>query len=154
MADVDVGTITEAISVAEDVSLDVDQTPNAYVADVINIAENLAMNIAGAADGDVVDENIVQQVISGANLFTEAVLPRKVSRFPGYMNISISGTFVGTVMLQRSFDKGVTWLDHTSYTVTTETSLSDQEIGVYYRLGIKTGGYTSGSATCRLGVGE
>ncbi len=154
MADVDVGTISDAISVAEDVSLAVDQTPTLYTLDEIVIEEDLSVNIAGAGGGEVVDEKIAEGTIAGENTFTQSILPRKVSRFPGYLNISVSGTFTATVVLQRSFDKGVTWKDHTTYTAATESSLIDQEIGVRYRIGIKTGGYTSGSAVCRLGTGD
>ena len=71
----------------------------------------------------------------------------------GFLNISIYGTFTATIFLQRSFDKGVTWVDYTSYTAATQATKEDMEVGVRYRLGIKTGGYTSGSAYVRLSVG-
>lgn len=68
----------------------------------------------------------------------------------GEFNFSLSGTWVGTVHLQRSFDSGVTWLDVASYTANIETRGYESEFGVQYRAGIKTGNYTSGTAVVRV----
>lgn len=65
--------------------------------------------------------------------------------------IVITGTFVATVTLQYSVDEAV-WYDHTNYTTPTSTSLTDgldNQI-IYYRLGVKTGNYTSGTAVSGL----
>jgi hypothetical protein len=66
-------------------------------------------------------------------------------------NLSVSGTWSGTVTLQRSFDNGSTWVDVWSTTSNVETAVESIESGVLYRLGIKSGNYTSGTAVCRLG---
>lgn len=66
-------------------------------------------------------------------------------------NLSVSGTWAGTVTLQRSFDNGSTWVDVWSTTSNVETAVESIESGVLYRLGIKSGNYTSGTAVCRLG---
>lgn len=86
-------------------------------------------------------------------MFAAAVVPKKRKDSSGYLNISIRGTFTGTVTLQRSFDKGSTWRTVKTWTAGTEESLTDHEVGVMYRLGIAPGGYTSGTAVVRLGVG-
>ena len=70
------------------------------------------------------------------------------------INIAITGTWVGTVTLQRSFDSATTgFIDTTStYVANTTTSLADglSNSIVWYRLGIKSGAYTSGTAVCEL----
>lgn len=66
--------------------------------------------------------------------------------------ITITGTFTATVTLQRSFDDGATWQDVSTYTTVTSTTLADgldNQI-VWYRIGVKTGNYTSGTAVCTL----
>lgn len=67
----------------------------------------------------------------------------------GKLNISISGTWVATVTLQRSFD-GVIWLDVTTWTANAEQSMNDPESGVTYRIGVATGNFTSGTVILRL----
>lgn len=91
--------------------------------------------------------------IAAENTFTSAISPaRKVGAyFPeGYLNVSISGTWSGTVTLQRSFDSGSTWVDVETFTANDEGYLYDKERGILYRIGIKTGEYTSGTAVVRL----
>ena len=71
-------------------------------------------------------------------------------------NISLWGTFVGTVKLERSFDGGTTWLpktvgtDASLYTWSAPISMSDEEgeDGVAYRLNCTS--FTSGSISYRL----
>lgn len=72
-------------------------------------------------------------------------------RMPNRFNVSISGTWAGTVYLQRSFDTGTTWLDVDSFTTNIETTVDDPQTGgPYYRIGMKNGGYTSGTVVLRL----
>lgn len=66
-------------------------------------------------------------------------------------SIVITGTFTATVTLQYSTDD-TTWVDRATYTTATSTSLTDgldNQI-IYYRLGVKTGNYTSGTAVSTL----
>ena len=72
-----------------------------------------------------------------------------VAKISGYFNVSISGTFEATVFVQRSTDNA-TWMDVDSYTAATEVYGFEPEV-MYYRIGIKTGGFTSGTAVVRLG---
>ena len=67
--------------------------------------------------------------------------------------ILITGTWVATVTLQRSIDDESTWTDVTTYT-TNQASINyddslDNQI-IFYRIGIDTGDYTSGTAVCTL----
>ena len=81
--------------------------------------------------------------IAAADTFTDAV------KLEGYFNISIRGTFVATVFVQRSIDNS-TWVDVNSFTAPFEGTGFDPEF-MWYRIGIKTGGYTSGTAVVRIG---
>ena len=88
------------------------------------------------------------QVSSGSlnaqNTFTTSV------RIFGDFNFSLSGTWVGTVFIQRSFDLGATWVDVASYTANIEDAGYEAEVGTMYRAGFKTAGYTSGTAVMRI----
>ena len=68
----------------------------------------------------------------------------------GKFNFSLSGTWVATVHLQRSFDTGTTWVDVESFTANIETYGEEIEDGVKYRFGVKTSGYTSGTVVGRI----
>ena len=68
----------------------------------------------------------------------------------GPCDISISGTFEATVTLQRSFDEGSTWLDVDTWTAPAESYFTEKRQNVLYRIGIKTGDYTSGTAKVLL----
>ncbi|MEJ2416243.1 MAG: hypothetical protein P8Y45_04810 [Exilibacterium sp.] len=66
-------------------------------------------------------------------------------------SISITNTFSATVTLQRSTDDA-TWEDVTTYTAVTATTYNDalDNLQYYYRIGVKTGDYTSGTADLQL----
>lgn len=67
-------------------------------------------------------------------------------------SIEIAGTWAGTVRLQRSIEEPGTWADVSSWTGNISTSYDDtfdNQI-IYYRIGIKTGEYTSGTANVKL----
>ena len=69
----------------------------------------------------------------------------------GHLNIGVYGaTWAGTVYLQRSFDGGTTWQDVTTFISNAQKALVDTESGNTYRIGIKSGGYSSGSVAVRL----
>ena len=83
--------------------------------------------------------------ISAQNTFTAPVV------LLGGFSLSISGTWAGTVTIQRSFDEGSTWLDVQTYTANIEDTGSEPRGNTVYRVGIKTGNYTSGTANVRIG---
>lgn len=64
--------------------------------------------------------------------------------------VSISGTWSATVTIQCSFDAGETILDVESFTSNIQKFGEEPEGGVYYRLGVKTGNFTSGTAEVRI----
>lgn len=77
--------------------------------------------------------------ITTANAYSTPVLVQAGNSF----DLSVSGTFVATVWLQRSKDQ-TTWLDVESFTAPTEKTGSAGSAW-YFRLGVKAGGYTSGT---------
>lgn len=67
--------------------------------------------------------------------------------------VNVSGTWTATVTLQRSIDDESSWTDVTTYT-TNQTNVNyddalDNQI-IFYRIGVDTGDFTSGTATCSL----
>lgn len=82
--------------------------------------------------------------LTAQNTFTDPV------QIMGPFNFSLSGTWVATVYIQRSFDSGATWLDVATYTANIEDIGYEPEVRVLYRAGIKTGGYTSGTVVVRI----
>ena len=77
----------------------------------------------------------------------------------GNFNISVWGTFVATVELERSFDGGTTWIRVTfsdggilAYTAPASAVWSEAEYGVLFRL--RCTAYTSGSINWRLSLGS
>jgi hypothetical protein len=68
--------------------------------------------------------------------------------------LAITGVWVATVTLQRSPGAPGSWTDVTSYTTNQAISVDDgfdNQI-IYYRIGIKTGSYTSGTAAVTLSI--
>lgn len=69
-------------------------------------------------------------------------------------DIDISGTWAGTVTLQRSVGEEGSWVDvdNMTWTGNVNTTYNDQLDNqiIYYRIGIKAGEYTSGTAVCDL----
>lgn len=71
-------------------------------------------------------------------------------------NAAIWGTFVGTAILERSFDDGVTWLpcslntsgDNAQYTVPASLTVYEPEGGVRYRW--RCSAWTSGTINTRI----
>ncbi len=85
---------------------------------------------------------IVSASIGAQNTFTDSI------KLSGPFDLSISGTFVGTVTVQRSYDNS-SWKDVDTFTSPSEEYGFQPEI-VWYRAGIKTGAYTSGTAVVSL----
>lgn len=94
----------------------------------------------------------VTATITAQNSFTNSI---RVSGVGGQRSftVQISGTFTATVVLQYSLGVEGTWVDSaTSWTAavtTVHTDTFDNQV-VYYRLGVKTGGFTSGTITATL----
>lgn len=71
--------------------------------------------------------------------------------------VNLTGTWVGRVRVQYSLDSATgPWIDHATLTWTANTTTTyadgfDNQI-VYYRIGVKTAEYTSGTAVCKLSI--
>lgn len=99
-----------------------------------------------ASAGQTVSEAIVAQ-----NTFTEPIRVTGIGTGRVF-SIVITGTWVATVTLQRSVVEPGDWTDVSTYTINQSTTLNDtlnNQI-VYYRIGVKTGAYTSGTSNVRL----
>ncbi|RLB93295.1 MAG: hypothetical protein DRH26_04210 [Deltaproteobacteria bacterium] len=98
----------------------------------------------------------VTAAITAENQFTDWIRPKDAHyddvENGHFLNISIAGTWSGTVTLQRRFSTSDTARDVEEFTGNAEESLFDHESTVEYRLGIKTGDYTSGTCNARLGA--
>lgn len=66
----------------------------------------------------------------------------------GYFNVSISGTWVGTLSLQRSFDNGVNYFETDTFAINTQSVGLEPEDSVLYRIGFTA--FTSGQADVRI----
>lgn len=96
--------------------------------------------------GQTVATNIVAE-----NTFTSSIRVTGTGTSRSF-TISLTGTWTATVTLQRSFDEGATWIDLDTYTANTATTYSDgldNQI-VLYRIGVKTGDFTSGTVAASL----
>ena len=97
-----------------------------------------------------VTANLVAQ-----NTFTDWIAPKKQLTKgvtgAGFLNFAVSGTWAGTITIQKRFDEGSA-IDVTDGTTTSNATklIEDHENGVEYRAGFKTGEYTSGTAAVRL----
>lgn len=93
----------------------------------------------------------VQFSASGQDQFTSHILVTGVGSARSF-SILITGTWVGTIRLQRSVEAPGNWVDYKSFTANTSTSELDglDNQVIYYRIGFKTGEYTSGTANLTL----
>lgn len=101
--------------------------------------------------------NSVTATLTAENTFSEWLAPKIAlslnDESAGFLNISVSAIGANTVTLQRRF--GATDTERDVYTFVTndvEESLYDHEVGVEYRIGIKTGNYSAGTTVVRLGA--
>lgn len=88
--------------------------------------------------------------LTGADQFTAAIRVIGVGGQRAF-SILITGTWVATITLQMSFD-AATWVDVNTRTVNQSISYNDELDNqiIYYRIGIKAGQYTSGTAVTTL----
>lgn len=78
-----------------------------------------------------------------------------VALYPGLLNVTLSGTFEGTVQIERSLDAGSTWVPLSvasatplSLTVPVTIVLEEAEQGVLWRS--RCTAHTSGTATATI----
>lgn len=84
-------------------------------------------------------------LLSAENTFTDSVISTVSAANDRDIAISITGTFIARVTVQRSLDGGTTWGDlPVSFNAPREYNVTPNRT-VLYRVGIKTGDYTSGT---------
>jgi len=88
----------------------------------------------------------VTKSISAENTFSD---PIRVDK--GEFDLSISGTFVATVTVQRCRTSAGTYLDIEEHTAPAE-KYGKCSGSWYYRAGVKTGDFTSGSVEIDLSI--
>lgn len=129
-------------------------TPSAITGDITLSANNPIFQPGHV--GAIFNLTSVGQLVvanfSGENQFSDPVEVTGVGS-GRTLGINISGTWVGTVTLQYSVGAPGAWIDKTSYT-TNQSNITfndglDNSI-LFFRLGIKTGNYTSGTANTVL----
>ena len=90
--------------------------------------------------------------VTGEGQFSDAIRVVGVGNSRIFV-VDVSGTWVATVTLQRSIDDQSSWTDVTTYTVNQSAvnfnDALDNQI-VFYRIGVDTGDFTSGTAVCTL----
>lgn len=103
-----------------------------------------------SAYGHSAEPQAVTVAAGAQNTFTDAIQVSAGEK----VAISIDGTFVATVKLQRKLrgQSDFRNIDSQSWTAAAETEYEMPESGEL-RLGVPTGGYTSGTVNGRLGKG-
>lgn len=105
---------------------------------------NRIVSIGGtfATTGNVSSEFTPKELRTAA-----ADRPVKASQ-EGFFNISLSGTWAGTIALERKYSSTDAFKEVTTWTANVEGQREEREAGVAYRLKMKA--YTSGTPTYRL----
>ena len=96
----------------------------------------------------------VSDSVAAENTFTDDIRITGVGSSRGFA-VTVSGSFSGTVTLQRSITAPGDWTDVETYTGGISKTFNDgldNQI-VHYRIGIKSGQYTSGTASLQLTFG-
>ena len=94
------------------------------------------------------DTGLVTAALTAENTFTDWIYSTKE------FNLSISGTFVGTITVQRALDTArpdADARDVDTFTAPIETYGFEPSGVALYRAGFKTGEFTSGTANIRIG---
>lgn len=107
-------------------------------------------NVGGLFAIDSTGQTVTRS-ISSADVYSDPIRVSGIGSGRSF-GITITGTFVGTVTLQRSVGAVGAWVDVTNYTGPVSTSLVDgldNQI-IFYRIGIRPANYTSGTATVLL----
>lgn len=81
--------------------------------------------------------------LTGADQFSDAIT------IVGDMSLTISGTFTGNIVVQRSFDEGSTWHNVDTFTAVTE-EVGFEPAGCQYRVGVEAGESWTGTASVGL----
>lgn len=132
-------------------------TPSALTGDVTLAAsaDLFASGHVGALFRIQSSGQTVTETITAQNTFSDPIRVTGVDAQRAF-SLFISGTFVATVVLQYSIAEPGAWVDYASYTTEQAIPIDDgldNQI-IYYRIGVKTGGFTSGTITATLVYGQ
>lgn len=95
---------------------------------------------------------LVTASLTGADQFTDPIRVAGIEN-QRIFQITISGTWTATVTLQYSVGEPGSWVDVKDWTANTTDENRDDGLDneiIYYRIGIKAGDYTSGTAVATL----
>lgn len=95
---------------------------------------------------------LVSESVTAENQFTGHIRVTGVEATRNF-RIVVSGTFTATVTLQRSVAEPGSWVDVATYTTATTVAAFADELDnqiIYYRIGVKSGDYTSGTIAVSL----
>lgn len=94
---------------------------------------------------------VVTASLTGADQFTDPIRVNGVGGQRAF-SVLVTGTWVATVTLQYSVAEPGSWVDVATYTTNQAISFNDELDNqiLYYRIGIKSGDYTSGTAVATL----
>jgi hypothetical protein len=98
-------------------------------------------------------EGQTQTATAGAaDIFTDGIKVTGVGTTSRTFTITLTGTFSATVTLQRSSGNENSYADWQTYTTAQSVTINDAQDNQtwYYRLGVKSGAYSSGSVTMTL----
>ena len=125
-------------------------TPSALIGDITLTASKPIFTVdnVGSLYRVASQGQSVFATASSANVYTNPIRVSGVGNGRVF-TFSITGTWSATVTLQRSVGAPGAWTDVTNYTTNQSTALGDgyDNQVIYYRLGINTGNYTSGTAS-------
>lgn len=130
-------------------------TPSALTGDItLTASRALFTGSASEHSGELFrissQGQVVQASVNAEDNYTGSILVTGVGSSREF-SYSIAGTWTATVTLQRSVD-GATWEDVATYTANASSTFNDglDNVEYFYRIGIKTGNYTSGTALLGL----
>ena len=128
-------------------------TPSATTGDVTLTASRSLFRSghAGALFRLTQDGQSASESIAAQDTFSDPIRVTGVGASRAF-GLVITGTWSATVTLQYSVAEPGAWVDTATYTGNVSVSFDDaldNQI-IYYRIGVKTGDYTSGTAVCSL----
>ena len=96
---------------------------------------------------------IATATATGADQFTDSIVVNGVGG-ARRISVSIAGTWSATITLQYSVGEPGAWIDLSEYVANTAFGYTDSLDGqvIYYRVGIKAGDYTSGTASLIISI--
>lgn len=94
----------------------------------------------------------VTQTVSAENQFSSEIKVTGTGSAQRSFTVTRTGTFTATVTLQRSIGEPGNWIDVATYTTAASSTYNDglSNQDAYYRIGVKTGDFTSGPVVLDL----